>query len=569
MLAVSRVNSSRIAWIKQGRKLSALPSSRLPATLDDDDFDIDDEDDDESSAEPYKALLNFSARASWRMTPHSLPPSLEKAQRHILDSTPLSTRKKQTQPTLLRMVDRHEALRDRRERERRRIFQNKKYTKQDEQQDREAPILLYGPDQAVASVKHRLHPNFSMTKRVLMESSSLVPNFRPNRVLDFGTGCGSAAAASWNVFGKSLEWFHLIDASKTMREVSESLLKEMVTFEEVDSTEKKVDLSALRITTSAYMSTDSDSAFDLCVSSFTMAELPDTASVLSAAALMYEKLRPGGLLVVLEPGTPDGFANIRTIRNMLLDCCPDGDDACHIIAPCTHNGPCPMERNYGNRKERSAAVRAFNANANGSESDEEGDEEGDEDKDEEGDEEGAEDDREEDEDDESHGTTRLGFCSFVQTMSGGPTRRRGEKLSYLVVRKGRQESDEKNLDKWETANLPDHLRRRLSVDQDHPTHHHLQQEAESLRAQYLQSDDDELGLEFVRGASNRGSFGRIIQAPNKKKGHVIIDCCVEGGIERHKVPKSLNAVAPGLFGAARKSRWGGYWIPTETTAAKR
>eukprot|EP00977_Amphora_coffeiformis_P014728 scaffold4201_cov178-Amphora_coffeaeformis.AAC.23 len=551
MLAVTRVNVRRVAWIRQGRKLSAVPSSRLPRTLDDDFDDIFDEDDDadadESSSETYKALLSFSARASWRMTPHSLPLSLQEAQRHILDNTPLSTRKKQTLPTLNSMIDGHVALRERRERERRRIFQNKKYSKQDEKQDHEAPTLLYGPEQAVASVKHRLHPHFSMTKRVLMESTSLVPSFQPKRVLDFGTGCGSAAAASWDVFGKSLDWFHLIDASKTMREVSETLLKETVSYEEGDDAEKKADRSMPRITTSAHMSTDSDSAFDLCLSSFTMTELPTTSCVLSAAALMYEKLRPGGLLVVLEPGTPDGFANIRTIRNMLLDCCPDGEDACQIIAPCTHNGPCPMERNYGNRKERSMARKAFNSNANKSESGED----------------------DEDEDDEVQGTTRLGFCSFVQTLSGGTTRRRGEKLSYLVVQKGQQDSDGKNPDKWETTNLPDHLQRRLSVDPDHSMHQQLEQEAESLRAQYLQSKDDELGLEFLRGATNRRSFGRIIQAPNKKKGHVMIDCCVERGIERHKVPKSLNAMAPGLYGVARKSRWGGFWIPTEKTAAKR
>ena len=548
------------------RELSAVPSSRSTATLDDVDFDDIEEDDDDSPLEPYRTLIGLSARASWRMTPASPPASLEQAKRSILDATPLSTRKKQTQPTLLRMIEGHQALRDRRERERRRLFQNKQRTKQDEQQDNATQMQLYGPEQAIASVTFRLYPHYAMTKRVLSESSSLLPNFQPKRVLDFGTGCGSAAAASWDVFGKSLDWFHLIDASKTMREVSESLLKEMVSYEEGDDTEKKVDLSSPRITTSAHMSTDSDSAFDLCLSSFTMAELPDSPSILAAAALMYEKLRPGGLMVVLEPGTPDGFANIRMIRNMLLDCCPEGEDACQIIAPCTHNGPCPMERNYGNRRERRATSTASKSKVNESDSDEEDEEQGDEEQEDE--EQEDEEQEDEEQEDELHGTTRIGFCSFVQTMSGGTTRRRGEKLSYLVVQKGQQDSGEKTLDSWETTDLPDHLRRRLHVYPDEPLHEDLKKEAESLRTQYLQSDDDALGLEFLRGASNRRSFGRILQAPNKKKGHVMIDCCVEGGIERHKVPKSLNSIAPGFFGAARKSRWGGLWIPTKTTLAK-
>merc|ERR1711937_666526 len=57
---------------------------------------------------------------------------------------------------------------------------------------------------------------------------------------------------------------------------------------------------------------------------------------------------------MIEPGTPDGFNSIRAVRNMLLDCCPPHDqdfeweDRCHIIAPRTHNGRCPMERHKKN-----------------------------------------------------------------------------------------------------------------------------------------------------------------------------------------------------------------------------
>lgn len=195
--------------------------------LDDDDMDIDlDDDDDSKHLEPYKSLLQMPARASWRMTPTSPPKALEHAQKQTLAAISISsTRRKQTHPTLLRMIEAQQALRDRRERERRRVFQNKPYSKEDEEHDKKSsPTLVYGPDQAVASVKYRLYPQYSMVKRVLLESQSLVPSFQPTRVLDFGAGCGSAAAAAWDVFGRSssttlpprqqLEWLHLIDASK-------------------------------------------------------------------------------------------------------------------------------------------------------------------------------------------------------------------------------------------------------------------------------------------------------------------------------------------------------------------
>lgn len=75
---------------------------------------------------------------------------------------------------------------------------------------------------------------------------------------------------------------------------------------------------------------------------YTLNELPHTASALTLAATLWEKIANGGILVIIEPGTPDGFNSIRAVREMLIECCPiktaDGHDQCHIIAPCTHTG---------------------------------------------------------------------------------------------------------------------------------------------------------------------------------------------------------------------------------------
>jgi hypothetical protein len=78
---------------------------------------------------------------------------------------------------------------------------------------------------------------------------------------------------------------------------------------------------------------------------YTLNELPHPASALTLAAMLWEKLANGGILVIVEPGTPDGFNAIRSVREMLIECCPiivdesaDGYDQCHVIAPCTHNG---------------------------------------------------------------------------------------------------------------------------------------------------------------------------------------------------------------------------------------
>eukprot|EP00166_Cyanidium_caldarium_P003485 ctg_3386.g626 len=54
----------------------------------------------------------------------------------------------------------------------------------------------------------------------------------------------------------------------------------------------------------------------------------------------------GRFLVVLEPGTVEGFAHVVATRDALLRR-PDGDDAedaviARMIAPCPHSGACPL-----------------------------------------------------------------------------------------------------------------------------------------------------------------------------------------------------------------------------------
>merc|ERR1711935_900399 len=88
--------------------------------------------------------------------------------------------------------------------------------------------------------------------------------------------------------------------------------------------------------------------------------------------------------------------------------------------------------------------------------------------------------------------------------------------------------------------------------------------ARDLNSRYTGSENDDLGLELLQGEEKRQSMGRIVRAPIKKKGHVYIDYCAgPGRIIRSRVTKALsNSIAPGIYAAARKSRWGGLWPDT-------
>jgi len=495
----------------------------------------------ESKAEPWKTLLELPARAAWRVTAPHPPKALNDAQQSILDEA--GRNNKYLKKIYKQIVSAHRSLAERRDRERLRALKDLEYKKTDMRRDSGIEPVLYGPEETLAAFTFRLLPNYAVVKRVLEESRSLIgyDAWSPKRVLDFGVGCGSASAASLDVWG-DIEWIHGIDPSQSMREGAKTFLDEFSEHEEKEG--------CRRITMSAHLSSEaSPPAFDLALFAYTATELPHNASTLAAAAVLWEKLRPNGLFVMVEPGTPDGFSSVRTVRNMLLHCCPPdrektGVEECHTIAPCTHNGPCPMERFQRPPKERRSPQ--LDVEQKDSEDDS---------------------DIEENSDSDDESGIRRGFCSFVQTMPGKEGSSKGEKFAYIVAQKRTSCLYADAPHRFENESVTGLLDSILS-ETDPIIMERLSREAINLEDRFLDSDDDDLGLELLRGDLKRLSFGRIIHAPKKKKGHILIDCCTAPGrIVRHKVSKSLSKSSPGIYAAARKSRWGGYWPDVEGTEA--
>lgn len=549
--------------------------------------------DNQRKAEPWKTLLEMSARAAWRVSSTQPPPALERTQQELLlasgghEHRRLSP-KRLRQAHEKKVVPAQRALADRRDRERRRTVLGKGYNPSDAKRDAAAEPILYGPEEALAAIKYRLFPNFAITRRVLLESQSLVGSdvWKPKRVIDFGIGIGGASAAALEVWRDDVEWIHGIDASQTMRDGALAVLEGFAAGDDarldVDaspSTSSSPSRTPPRITLSAHLSAEASlPTFDLALFAYTANELQHVSTILAAAAILWEKLLPNGLFVMIEPGTPDGFLNVRTVRNMLLDCYPPnhsasgpGDDEeeaaaaaieeeeCHILAPCTHNGSCPMEQYRRQLSPSSSSTPTDDSAAEENAVEEDLDEDS------------ASDEEKEDGDgrEKVHGEDeplRKSYCSFVQTMPGvGHFRSKGEKFSYIVAQKrirGQYVEAEHRFHSDRLSDLLHESRLQGSHDTGAPggndTSAH--RAALDLEARFLDSDDDDLGLEFLRGDVNRSSFGRIVLAPKKRKGHVIIDCCeAPGQLVRHSVSKSMSRASPGLYTAARKSRWGGYW----------
>ena len=73
---------------------------------------------------------------------------------------------------------------------------------------------------------------------------------------------------------------------------------------------------------------------DLVVASYMIGEIGD-AEQRALAGLMWEKTRD--TLLVVEPGTPAGYARIIALRAQLIAL------GAHVAAPCPHDGKCPLQ----------------------------------------------------------------------------------------------------------------------------------------------------------------------------------------------------------------------------------
>lgn len=138
-------------------------------------------------------------------------------------------------------------------------------------------------------------------------------------VLDIGAGTGAATWAVTNLI--DVKNVTCLEREKEMRKIGSQLMKD-----ELANVEwKEFDLNKDEIEEKA----------DLVITSYVINELSEQDRK-KAITKMWNATN--GLLVIIEPGTPEGFKHILEARDMLLE------KGANIVAPCVHNDKCPISK---------------------------------------------------------------------------------------------------------------------------------------------------------------------------------------------------------------------------------
>jgi ribosomal protein RSM22 (predicted rRNA methylase) len=149
----------------------------------------------------------------------------------------------------------------------------------------------------------------------------ITPDFAPKNLLDVGAGPGTATWAAAEAFS-SLQDFALLDTNDALRALA------------LDFFRDSPRLHAIRYERGeARAALAKAEAADLVVASYMIGEIGD-AERKALAELMWVKTRD--TLLVIEPGTPAGYARILALRAQLIA------SGAHVAAPCPHNDTCPL-----------------------------------------------------------------------------------------------------------------------------------------------------------------------------------------------------------------------------------
>jgi ribosomal protein RSM22 (predicted rRNA methylase) len=173
-----------------------------------------------------------------------------------------------------------------------------------------------------AYVTTRVPATFAANIRAMTLVREVMPDFAPASLLDLGAGPGTATWAALQ------SWSSLKDIALCERDPRFAELASMVN---AQSDQPPLQMSRILRMHEAQLPLTEKA--DLVVSSYMLAELPLEAMA-DVALRMWS--RTNTMLLLIEPGTPRGFARLRVVRDQFLK------QRAHIVAPCTHQLACPM-----------------------------------------------------------------------------------------------------------------------------------------------------------------------------------------------------------------------------------
>ncbi len=177
---------------------------------------------------------------------------------------------------------------------------------------------------ALAYAIVRLPATFAAVRAALGYAIEIVPDFAPRTILDIGAGPGTASWAGIDAW-PSVQRATLLDSNPRLLALARALHGAI-----------QRDIAADILSGDLTQTLRDAPNADVVMASYALTELTP-ASLNGVLDSVWR--RTNRLLVIVEPGTVKGFKRILACRDMLTA------NGATIVAPCSHEGPCPLADN--------------------------------------------------------------------------------------------------------------------------------------------------------------------------------------------------------------------------------
>ena len=187
---------------------------------------------------------------------------------------------------------------------------------------REGQTLLSKEKEALAYSVTRMPATFCAVTTALKHTLNIAQNCNIDTILDIGAGTGAVTWAVNELINP--KEITCLEREEAMRKVGQALMNKS---EEL----KKVQWIDADITNSKLIK-----GADLIVASYMINELKQEERVKVIRKLLELDSK---IILIIEPGTPEGFKNIKEIQKIALA------NGAHILAPCTAQEICQLPEN--------------------------------------------------------------------------------------------------------------------------------------------------------------------------------------------------------------------------------
>ncbi|KAG5682987.1 hypothetical protein PVAND_012301 [Polypedilum vanderplanki] len=187
----------------------------------------------------------------------------------------------------------------------------------------------YNDYQSLLYLFGRAPQEYASLIRIFNEIKRRDPNFKPTSFFDFGSGVGTGVWAVSEFWGSSIYEYYLIDASKSMSDLSDLILR--------DGSLNKPTM--VRNVYQRQFLPSRNIKYNIVLSSYSMFEQPTLINRLEIANNLWNKTQD--YLIFVENGSNSGFKLLCEIRDFLIDLKGKTNEDAFIFSPCPHESECP------------------------------------------------------------------------------------------------------------------------------------------------------------------------------------------------------------------------------------